>query len=202
VITRNDVIDAITMLTGNDSSKTPQPSELAIRAWCDYFADHPGWTGDDLAVIVHEYCKHPRERIVQPADLGTLIVAFHRDAYQRADPDTRDDAWHDLGGNTPTPRRDRYGHIDNSSEDIDYPREWTPQQRVAAYWEMVDAKHGRRPRTTRKRPEPSDPIKPSRTTSRLDAARAALRTCRGEQECRPAINEYLAALTESREGSA
>jgi hypothetical protein len=113
---------------------------------------------------------------------------------QSSDPDTRDDAWADLGGNNTT-RRDQYGHVDNAADEPD-PREWTSEQRIAAYWEMVDAKHGRRPRTTRTRPEPPEPVTPQRTTPRLDAARAALRTCRGERECRPAISEYLAALTE------
>ena len=62
MIARNDILDALTMLSGNDSSKTPRPDELTVRAWGDYFDDHPRWNGDDLVAAAHEYCKQPRER--------------------------------------------------------------------------------------------------------------------------------------------
>lgn len=152
MITRNDILDALTMLSGNDSSKTPKPDELTIRAWCDYFDDHLKWTGDDLCAAAHEYNKTPRERLVQPADLGEIIKRFYRDAYERADPNERETAWGDLGNAVPPARqltfgggyvdaqgqrRDRYGHVDKSAPEIDYPSEWSAAQRRAAYWERV-----------------------------------------------------------------
>jgi hypothetical protein len=89
VITPTDITDALAMLTGNDSSKTPQPSELVIRAWMDHFGDRPTWTGDELAIAVHELCKRPRERMVQPADLGMIIAARRVDAFEREPVNTK-----------------------------------------------------------------------------------------------------------------
>jgi hypothetical protein len=113
VIAPTDITDALMMLTGNNSALTPQPSEIVIRAWMDYFRDHPQWTGDDLVSAAHSYCRRPRDRMAQPADLGMLIAANYRDAYERADPNTRESAWGELGGH----RRDRHGHIDKSAPD-------------------------------------------------------------------------------------
>lgn len=57
-----------------------------------------------------------------------------------------DDAYSDLGGGAPqAPEppplpRDRYGKIDKAEpEDEDYPRDWTPEQRVKASWEKLQA---------------------------------------------------------------
>jgi hypothetical protein len=121
VITRNDILDALSMLSGNDSSKTPNPDELNIRAWMDYFADHPHWSGDDLVAAAHEYCRAPRERMVQPADLGLIVKGWHDDRLDRMDPDERVDAYADLGGaryTGPYVPRDHYGQIDKT--------EWEP----------------------------------------------------------------------------
>jgi hypothetical protein len=151
MITRIDITEALAALTGSAPDKTPKPSEIVIQAWAKYFDEHPSWTGDDLASAVYEYAKTPRERMVQPADLGDLIRGWQRDAYERMDPNERETAWGDLGGvgqprqltfgggymDAQGQRRDRFGFLDKSEPGIEYPQEWSSEQRRAAYWERV-----------------------------------------------------------------
>ena len=120
------------MLTGNAADKTPQVSEIVVRAWVDYFRPFTSWTGDDLAVAVVEYCKRPRERLVQPADLGVIIKALRADELARMDPDERA---REVGSRV---RRDRHGYVDKSAPDEpDYPPDWTAEQRTGAYWTRI-----------------------------------------------------------------
>ena len=55
-----------------------------------------------------------------------------------------EDAYSDLGGGTaPSPpvHRDRHGMIDKSApDDEEYPREWTPEQRVKSTWAKMQAR--------------------------------------------------------------
>ena len=120
------------MLTGNAADKTPQVSEIVVRAWVDYFRPFISWTGDDLAVAVAEYCKRPRERLVQPADLGVIIKAFRADELARMDPDERARV---VGSGV---RRDKDGYVDKTAPDEpDYPADWTAEQRVQDYWNRI-----------------------------------------------------------------
>jgi hypothetical protein len=151
MITRIDIGDALAMLAANAPDKTPEPNEATMAAWSKYYDGYLGWTGDDLVAAAHELCKRPRERLVQPADLGLIIQRFRRDAYERSDPNTREDAWSDLGGRPPAQqlafgggyvdsagqRRDRYGYVDKSVPDPEYPEDWSSDQRLAAYWQRV-----------------------------------------------------------------
>ena len=57
------------------------------------------------------------------------------------------DAYSDLGGGAAQPppappvRRDRHGMIDKAApDDEEYPREWTPEQRVKASWAKIQAR--------------------------------------------------------------
>lgn len=127
------------MLTGNASDKTPSPSEITIQAWTQYFAGRPTWTPADLVAAVDKYCSLPRERLVQPADLGQIITSSMRDRLDRADPDARPAMTQ--AALQPGVRLDKFGHIDKASVDLDrdepYPLEWTTAQRASATWTRI-----------------------------------------------------------------
>jgi hypothetical protein len=154
MIERTDVAEALAMLTGYASDKTPTPSEVTIQAWTKYFAAHPHWTGDDLVAAAHKFAQDgPWERLVQPADIGQIIAGWYRERLDRMDPDERADPWGDIGGTREIPepmratgggyvrdgvRHDRYGYIDKSApDDPPYPADWNTDQRLAAYWQRV-----------------------------------------------------------------
>jgi hypothetical protein len=131
MITRIDITEALARLTATAPDKTPNPGESTLAAWSAYFDRHLDWTGDDLIAAVIMLNDRPRERMVQPADLGTIVTQLRRDAYERMDPDERETAWSDLGGGTPRQltfgggyldatgqRRDRYGFIDKSAPEL------------------------------------------------------------------------------------
>ena len=147
MITRDDILDALTMLTGNAPDKTPQPSELVTQAWLDYFKAYPSWIGDELVAAASDYCRSgTRERMVQPADLGEIIRGWRQDTLARMSPEERESAWEQLGGGgypgdeqqqQRTPR-DRYGVPDKSQlDEPPCPIDWTSDQRLKAYWERV-----------------------------------------------------------------
>ena len=143
MIRREDIGDALALLTGNASDKTPRPSEVTIRAWMKYFGNYPRWSGDDLVAAANEYTKKPRERMVQPADLGEIITIWYREMAEKMSPEERTSAWDDIGGggypgDQERPPRDRHGEIDKSQ--LEYPpdpAEWDSDQRIKAYWERV-----------------------------------------------------------------
>lgn len=83
MIEREDIGEALAVLTGYAADKTPRPAELTIRAWLDYFSQFPTWTGDDLMAAVALLNRRPRDRIVQPVDLGEIIRAELRDQAAR-----------------------------------------------------------------------------------------------------------------------
>jgi hypothetical protein len=149
------------MLTGNASDKTPRPSEVTIRAWMKYFGNYPKWSGDDLVAAANEYCKRPRERMVQPADLGEIIRLFYADAIERMNPDDRGSAWEDLGGGG-YPRddgervyRDIHGVPDKGRIDPPpFPPDWDTDQRLRAYWDEVRSGVERPGRVTDEQPGP------------------------------------------------
>jgi hypothetical protein len=143
LIQREDIGDALALLTGNASDKTPRPSEVTIRAWMKYFANYPKWTGDDLVAAANEYCKQVRERMVQPADLGQIILIWYREMAEKMNPEDRTSAWEDIGGGPPSgdgtrPPLDIHGFVDKSQLDAPPdPLEWDSDQRLSAYWERL-----------------------------------------------------------------
>lgn len=83
MITRTDIGEALAILTGYAADKTPRPAQLTIQAWEEYFAQHPAWTGNDLLDAVVLLNQRPRERLVQPADLGDIIRTERADHANR-----------------------------------------------------------------------------------------------------------------------
>jgi hypothetical protein len=142
MITPADHIDALSMLIATAPDKTPDAGEATIRAWVDYTDRFPAWTGDEWVAAAGELNQRPRERLVQPSDLGEIVKMWRRDARERMDPEERPYA--DLGGGAPVPpgvRRDRHGYVDKSdpADDEHYPADWTTEQRLEAYWARVNA---------------------------------------------------------------
>jgi hypothetical protein len=98
MIDRNDVLDALTMLTGNDTQHTPDPAEITVLAWVDHFCQFPRLTRDDLFAAVRRYCNEPRERLVQPQDVSRVAVALtsERAAIEGEPEKENNEAWQNL----------------------------------------------------------------------------------------------------------
>ena len=119
-LTADDISAVLTKSAGYDSMHTPRSSAILTGAWLEHFATYaPYVTRDDLLAAVTEYHKEPRDRMLQPADLTAIIRGWRRDEHARTDPAVRA-----LPGTS-------------GGELPDYPREWTSEQRLAAYWQMV-----------------------------------------------------------------
>jgi hypothetical protein len=71
---------------------------------------------------------------LEPGHVSQRVSAQLHDRYERRDPETRE--W-----NRELPegsQRDHYGHVDRSLEgDIEYPADWTSEQRLKSYWDKV-----------------------------------------------------------------
>jgi hypothetical protein len=81
--------------------------------------------------------QHKAERPddwVEPGHIVQIVRAKRNDFIARADPD---DQPHMVG--LDGVKRDRYGFIDKSADDeIEYPHEWTSQQRLQHYWGQIE----------------------------------------------------------------
>ena len=93
MISYADVQRTLAMLTGNASDKTPDPAEVTFAAWMDHFAAFPQLTGSDLADAVRNYCRTPRERLVQPADISAIALDVARKREKQQAPQE----YHDSG---------------------------------------------------------------------------------------------------------
>lgn len=137
MITRNDIIDAITMCVGYDPVHAPKQSKIIEDAWAQHFASSAcaGLGRPDLVAAVDAYYRTPRQPWPQPADISSLARSEKRDAYDRQSPDTR------AANVLKNARHDKYGYIDKSAPDLpDPPLEHTSKQRVDAYWAAIDAR--------------------------------------------------------------
>lgn len=84
MITRNDIIDALTKSTGYDSAHTPQPSAIVIDAWVEHFEDFPALTRADLLMAVKDYHRQTHRENLQPADISTLARKYSRERFERS----------------------------------------------------------------------------------------------------------------------
>ncbi len=84
MITRNDIINAISMCVGYDPMHSPKMSEAIIMAWSDHFEDYPHISRERLLRAVKTYYKIPSRSFPQPADISTIARAEINDANMRA----------------------------------------------------------------------------------------------------------------------
>jgi hypothetical protein len=149
MITRSDQVDALKVLGAYAADRTPNPDDGVLAAWMDYTDRYPNWTGDEWVAAASQLNQRPRERLVQPVDLGEIVKMWRQDALARMDPDERVRPYAELGGApaaAPDVRRDRHGYVDKSdpADDERCPPDWTSEQRRAAYWARVNAMRDRR----------------------------------------------------------
>lgn len=84
MISRNDVIDAVTRCVGYDPIHAPKDARIMVEAWSEHFSSFSQWSREDLFQAVTEYYKLPQRPWPQPADLSAVIRARKRDAADRA----------------------------------------------------------------------------------------------------------------------
>lgn len=128
-LTPDDISAVLTKSAGYDSAHTPRASAVLTGAWLEHFGTYaPYATREDLLAAVTEYHRDPRDRMLQPADLTSVIRAWRRDEHDRTHPEVR-----------ALPRA--------GDGDPDYPEEWSTEDRLAAYWYMIKSRTAQ-PRTT------------------------------------------------------
>lgn len=76
---------------GYRPDRTPQPSELVIRAWHEHFETFPHLTLTDALEAVKIYHRDPHDRMIQPADISRAAREIRRDRLDR-EPDAMREA--------------------------------------------------------------------------------------------------------------
>lgn len=72
MVSRTDIIDALTMCSGYDPGHFSQPSRIIVAAWEDHLGQYPGVARDDLLEAVRVYYRTPDRRVPQPADISKI----------------------------------------------------------------------------------------------------------------------------------
>lgn len=128
---RDDIIDLLSIIAVNDDRSI---GDTDIALWIQMIGLHA--KDDALDAIQAHFLEYPDTRIT-PGHVNQRVKAMVRDRLERMEPDERAA----LAG-PPEVRRDRYGYIDKSAPDPEpYPEDWTPAQRVSAYWAQLRNKH-------------------------------------------------------------
>lgn len=83
MLTRDNIIDALTKCAGYDPVHFPRKSELIANAWCEHFNRWGGLTVQDLMEAVSEYYARPSQPVPQPADISVIARKLHRDRFDR-----------------------------------------------------------------------------------------------------------------------
>jgi|HubBroStandDraft_3_1064219.scaffolds.fasta_scaffold69173_1 hypothetical protein len=124
---RDDVIDLLTIVSAADNRQVTAPD---IVVWHEHLERYE--RDECLDAIM----SHQREstEYLQPAHVIQRVRAKRNDMIERADPDDRP---HMVGLNGVP--RDRYGYVAKGENDeIEYPAEWTSEQRLAHYWTQIE----------------------------------------------------------------
>lgn len=118
-LTPDDISAVLTKSAGYDSAHTPRNAAILTAAWLEHFGRYaPTATRAQVLEAVAEYHREPHDRMLQPGDLTAIIRVQTREHIARLDPAERD-------------RR-------NTGTDMpDYPAEWSPEERLSAYWYVV-----------------------------------------------------------------
>jgi hypothetical protein len=88
VITRNDIIDALTKCTGYDSAHTPVPNEITVDAWREHFDLFPNVTREDLLRSVTEHFRAKHTDQLTPVDLSDIARKYSRDRIEKSETDS------------------------------------------------------------------------------------------------------------------
>lgn len=83
MITTTEIGAILAKCAGYRPDKTPQPSELVIRAWAEHFADFPHLDASDALEAVRVFHRDPHDRMIQPADISKIAREIRRDRAQR-----------------------------------------------------------------------------------------------------------------------
>jgi hypothetical protein len=83
VISRNDILDAITKCVGYDPVHAPKQSEIIENAWVEHFEAYPSMNRDQLLTAIAEYYRTPHRPFPQPADLSVIVRIRREDDWQR-----------------------------------------------------------------------------------------------------------------------
>jgi hypothetical protein len=88
MITRDDIIDALTKCSAYDAQHTPIPADIVLAAWQEHFELYPNVTRADLMAAVREYFTTRHVDQLTPYDLSTIARKYARDRYERSDLDS------------------------------------------------------------------------------------------------------------------
>ena len=127
---RNDIIDLLTIVQAGDNRTVGQPE---VNLWHQLLGH---LDRDDCTDAIMAHRREQPGQWLEPGHILQRVRAVVRDRYERSEPGLREQ-------NQPLPpgaHRDRYGYVDKSSgeEDVEYPAEWTVQQRLEATWESIN----------------------------------------------------------------
>jgi hypothetical protein len=96
MITRNNVIDALTKCSGYNARNTPVPSDIVVEAWLEHFSQFPDVTGQDLLDAVRDYfTREHDDRLVEPVTIGILARKYSVDRVERSDLDSAERLAHE-----------------------------------------------------------------------------------------------------------
>jgi hypothetical protein len=130
-----DVIDLLTIVAVGDHRTL---GESDAREWHRLLG---GYGKDECLDAITAHRSDMPGVWLEPGHVIVRVKAARRDAYERADPNYRDaDRAEALFGDE-APKFDRFNKIDKSvPDDEDYPADWTPEQRLKATWEKLQAR--------------------------------------------------------------
>jgi hypothetical protein len=84
MITRSDILDALTKCVGYDPIHSPKQSLIIEDAWYEHFERYPTLQRQDLLSAVADYYSVPQRPWPQPADISNVARAKRRDQADRA----------------------------------------------------------------------------------------------------------------------
>ena len=126
---RDELIDLYALIQASDNRD--EISEADIVIWQQVLGD---LSADDCLDAVMAHFREQPGVWLQPGHIRARVRARKADELARMDPDERAGA---VAAHQRTPR-DRYGYVDKAApEDGEYPAEFTPAQRVQAYWQRL-----------------------------------------------------------------
>jgi hypothetical protein len=137
MITRNDILDAITKCVGYDPVRAPKQSQIIEEAWMKHFglSGNGGITRLELLAAADTYYASPQRPWPQPGDLSDIAKSSRRDRGLRDETPP--------GARLLGVRRDKHGYVDKSAADPELPEgwdTWTGDERVKHYWATLESR--------------------------------------------------------------
>lgn len=148
---REDVLDLLSLVASTDNRTI---GDMDVALWHQLLGKYGK---DDCCDAIIAHRREQPGVWLEPGHVVQRVKAVIRDRYERADPDTRDRPYGDIGGLPPTHslssgryvdpdggyidsnglRRDRHGVVDKSVSEIEYDDGWGTEQRLDTYWRYV-----------------------------------------------------------------